>query len=190
MSGSQRRIVIILTFALIIFGFSFYEFIGKKVETETPPPVLVADAENTQEDLVVYVSGAVNKPGVFKAPPKSRVIDAVNTAGGFSARADEEKINLAELLQDGQHINVPSKIKPANSVNAQEIAAAAYSNLININTATEKELQDLPGIGPAMSKRIVEYRENNGSFQEISELRKVSGIGEKRFKDLEDKVTL
>jgi competence protein ComEA len=191
MEGNRKRIIAVLSIFILIFGYSLYDFINKNTIKEEPPPiaVTVGGGKAVKEEPVIYVSGAVNKPGVFKIAPESRVIDAVNVAGGFSARADSEKINLAQQIKDGQHIHVPFKTQPSDT--KERVSAAEYSDrLININEATERELQELPGIGPALARRIVDYRTRNGPFEELSELRRVAGIGEMRFSQLEPLISL
>ena len=191
---NAKIIAAMLVVAVIIFGHTIYDFASKvNVTKEESLPIAIApgNAEVVKAEPVIYVSGAVNKPGVFKVPPGSRVIDAVNAAGGFTARADSERINLAQLVKDGQHINVLSQRPPDGAQSGNSAVGGNSSTaLININTATEKELQELPGIGPALAKRIIDFRANNGPFAEISELRRVAGIGEVRFNQLEPLITL
>ena len=124
--------------------------------------------------VTVYVSGEVKKPGLVTLDEDKRVADAVNAAGGVIETADVDHINMAAHLEDGMKVRVPRQA----------------DGKINLNTATEKELQELPGIGPAMSARIVEYRESNGAFQSIDDIKKVRGIGASKFEKLKDRVTL
>ena len=118
--------------------------------------------------VTVYVSGEVKKPGLVTLDEDKRVADAVNAAGGVIETADVDHINMAAHLEDGMQVRVPMRLRDAG----------------------EKELQELPGIGPAMSARIVEYRESNGAFQSIDDIKKVRGIGASKFEKLKDRVTL
>jgi competence protein ComEA len=140
------------------------------------------------------VSGAVNKPGVVKLPEKARVVDAVNLCGGVLASADAGKINMAQALKDGMQIVVPERLAENSSGNEVQskaaVPAGSSSNLININTADAKELDRLPGVGPAMAQRIIEYRTTSGAFQAIEDLKKVHGMGGAKFEKLKDKVSL
>ena len=139
--------------------------------------------------ITVYVSGAVNKPGVYSLPADVRVADAIELAGGASADADLELINLAAHLEDEEHISVPIKGAPTAAVlstSAPKTAASptqvrrntpeAVIVKVNVNTATSVELESLPGIGPVLAQRIVAYREENGPFKTIEDLTRVPGI--------------
>lgn len=139
--------------------------------------------------VTVYVSGEVKKPGLVTLDEDKRVADAVNAAGGVIETADVDHINMAAHLEDGMQVRVPMRLRDAGEKGAASTGRQADGK-INLNTATEKELQELPGIGPAMSARIVEYRESNGAFQSIDDIKKVRGIGASKFEKLKDRVTL
>ncbi len=143
--------------------------------TITPPP------------LRVYVSGAVRRSGVITMPAGSLVADALTAAGGPSERADLDAVNLAAPLADHQHIVIPSKTTSALPTTA---ASPALTSTLNINTASASELEQLPHIGPAMAQRIIEYREAHGPFRAKEELMNVSGIGPKRYADIEPLITV
>ena len=142
------------------------------------------EPENT---IVVYITGAVQNPGVIDIPEDSRVIDAVNAAGGLTSSADLEAINMA----DGQHVTVPeiSSNENDNRIAAKKPTSTQKNSLVNINTADESELISLPGIGPATAKKIIDYRENNGAFIEIEDIKKVRGIGQSKFENMKDFIT-
>lgn len=140
--------------------------------------------------VTVYVSGEVKKPGLVTLDEDKRVADAVNAAGGVIETADVDHINMAAHLEDGMQIRVPVRMHDAEEKGAATSSGRQADGKINLNTATEKELQELPGIGPAMSARIVEYRESNGAFQTIDDIKKVRGIGAAKFEKLKDRVTL
>lgn len=140
--------------------------------------------------VTVYVSGEVKKPGLVTLDEDKRVADAVNAAGGVIETADVDHINMAAHLEDGMQVRVPMRLRDAGEKGATASIGRQADGKINLNTATEKELQELPGIGPAMSARIVEYRESNGAFQSIDDIKKVRGIGASKFEKLKDRVTL
>lgn len=140
--------------------------------------------------VTVYVSGEVKKPGLVTLDEDKRVADAVNAAGGVIETADVDHINMAAHLEDGMQVRVPMRLRDAGEKGATASPGRQADGKINLNTATEKELQELPGIGPAMSARIVEYRESNGAFQSIDDIKKVRGIGASKFEKLKDRVTL
>lgn len=153
------------------------------MEIVTPPPT------PTPSPLRIYVSGAVLHPDVYFIPPGSILKDALMAAGGPSPEADLDSINLAMPLRDGMHVFVPRKgeTKPAATLVAP---SPPSPSLININTASQAELESLPGIGPALARRIIEFRETYGPFKSIEDLKKVPGIGEAIFSRIKDLITV
>ena len=140
-----------------------------------PSPHAPASAGDSADDVVVYVSGAVASPGVLTLPANSRVIDAITAAGGATPEADLESINLARVLVDGEQIRVgvvgesPPSVTAGTGTDAQACVSLA--------TATETELQTLPGIGPALAQRIISYRSTHPRLTSVEELDDVPGIG-------------
>ncbi len=130
--------------------------------------------------ITVYVSGAVATPGVYKLPEDSRTDAAIQAAGGFLPGAEQDSINLAQPLTDGEQINVPGVVDTSH-VNAGRV---------NINTATVTELETLPGIGPSAAQAIVDYRLQNGLFQTIQEIKNVPGIGPATYDGIKDYITV
>jgi competence protein ComEA len=151
-------------------------------------------ADDKPAEVVVHVAGAVAKSGVYHLPAGSRVIDALEAAGGAAAEADVDALNLAQPLVDGQKVWVPKKgeVPAVQAMGASSVLGlgAGGAGKININTAGVAELEKLPGLGPALAQRIIDYRNAHGPFKSIEELKNVSGIGEKRFAELKDHVTL
>lgn len=156
------------------------------------------EAETGLADGLIYVDvkGEVQAPGMFEMQAGDRVQDAILKAGGFTEEADQMQVNLAGLLTDQMMIVVP-KHGQELAGSEQSLAMAAVgspsgedANLININTAEANELTELPGIGPKKAEQIIAHREANGSFQKIENLTDVSGIGEKTFEQLKDKITV
>ena len=138
------------------------------------------DEENT---VIVYVTGAIQSPGLYKVPSRSTIGDVIKEAGGALPYGDVESINLAENVQSGQHIHIRFNFhgNPESLLRNQKV---------NINTATVKELDSLPGIGPTMAKRIDEYRQSKGAFTSIEDIKHVKGISDGVFKKLRDKITI
>ena len=140
-----------------------------------PSPSAPASAGGKADDVVVYVSGAVASPGVLTLPASSRVIDAITAAGGATPEADLESINLARILVDGEQIRVGvvGESPPSASAGTGTDAQAC----VRLATATETELQTLPGIGPALAQRIISYRATHPHLTSVDELDDVPGIG-------------
>lgn len=136
-------------------------------------------------EVTVHVSGAVASPGVVTLPDGSRVTDAVAAVGGTGFDADLGGLNLARILQDGEQIEVPRARGPgeAPAEDASDGAITADGR-VDLNRATGSELETLPGVGPVLAARILEWREEHGRFREAGELREVSGIGERTFQRL------
>ncbi len=150
----------------------------------------------TPAPLLVHVSGAVARPGVYALPEGARVQDAIEAAGGFGDAADPAGLNLAAKLEDGAQIFVASLPQgttadplgqPASSGSP---AAPSPTDKININTATLEELDTLPGIGPAIAQRIIDYRAANGPFAAIEDIVNVAGIGPATFENIKDLITV
>ena len=142
---------------------------------EKPPP-----SEEAEKDVViVHVDGAVGAPGVYELETGARVGEAVDAAGGLADDADTSTLNLAAEVADGEKVYVPHEGEPAPA------EGDGSASPVNINTAGVEELDELPGVGEATARAIVEDRETNGPFSTPEDLMRVSGIGEKKFARLE-----
>lgn len=159
--------------------------------------------ENRGEMMLVHITGEVKNWGVIELPEGSRVIDAVNKAGGFTDSADIEKVNLAYELSDGVKVYIPSKNEDeigdtttqeyitADSGNnvitgGNDMKKETKSELVNINKATQTELETLPGIGPSTALKIISYRNENGSFSSIEDIKNVNGIGDSKYESIRE----
>ena len=146
------------------------------------------------DSICVYVCGQVTAPGVYELPSDSRVCDAIEKAGGMLESASQDYWNLAETLQDGQMIYVPTKEEAGTEGRrSRESEAGSIGNdsgIININTASESQLMTLTGIGQSKAKSIIEYRTQNGKFSSVDELTNVTGIGEAILNKIRDQITV
>jgi competence protein ComEA len=156
----------------------------------SPATGTTSGAAKKGERVTVHVAGAVATPGVYDLDPNARVIDAVEAAGGGAPDADLNRLNLAAKIADGQRVLVQRVGEAAPAGSASPGGSADPSALVNLNSATPAELEELPGIGPTLAEAIITERERRGGFRSVNELRDVRGIGEKRFADLKDKVTI
>jgi competence protein ComEA len=153
----------------------------------------------TQGRIAVHVAGAVARPGVVELPAGARVIDAVEAVGGAPAEADLDRLNLAAKLVDGERVYVPKVGQadpgvvvgdPAATGDSSASASATPSTRLDLNAATQTQLETLPGIGPAYAQAIIAERQRRGGFKAVNELRSVRGIGEKRFAEIAPLVTV
>ena len=151
----------------------------EKSEEELP-----ASEASTDQNIFVQVSGAVVSPGVYELPGDSRVYAAIEAAGGLLQTADDSDINQAAILEDGQKIYVYSAEEMAKLQEAAIAEESANDGLININTADVQLLTTLPGIGENKAKQIVAYRDSNGAFSSIEDIKNVSGIGDGIFNQI------
>jgi len=178
--------------ALITVGIGYNlksKLAGQKVELIKAAPtsvVIVVDKKITFD-----ISGQVQKPGVYVLPKGSRVNEALATAGGLAANADrewvEKNINKARSLIDGEKIYIPKKSENYK-VESAVVLGATVSKIININSAVIEELDKLDGVGPAIAQRIIDYRQKNGEFKDINEIKMVSGIGDKMFEKIKEQI--
>ncbi|MGE4413477.1 MAG: helix-hairpin-helix domain-containing protein [Candidatus Caldatribacteriota bacterium] len=202
----QEKIVLLFLIAilLIALGGKFY-LQGKNKITIIPANsqdkevIPEAQAIVVEESLIIHIAGAVNHPGVYQLPSGKRVIDALKMAGGETEKANLDAVNLAAPLYDGQKIIIPFIPENVESglikSDGQFIVSQDYSNLnnsslLNINNATSRQLEELPGIGSVLAERIIEYRESNGVFRNIEEIKDVPGIGEKKFEAIKELITV
>ena len=196
----ERKIVIIISILVIILiGWKIYN--SSKFESEDESELLLSNTqekeiENDEEEfIVVHVTGEVKNPGVVKVKEGSRVEDLVKAAGGLTENADISNVNLAYVVEDGIKIRIPSTDDEKNEEYiTQSIGEGiimqeegnSNSSIVNINTANETELEELPGIGASIAGRIIEYRNKNGKFKDLDDIKNVTGIGESKYEKIKD----
>ena len=182
---------------------------NEKSETLLNEDILVEEEKNETEiqeandteEIIVHITGAVKFPGIIKLKQGSRIEDAVEKAGGLTEEADISNVNLAYVLEDGVKITIPSNIELEEK---EVITDESGENIIedtistsnetkgktNINKANEEELLNLPGIGTELASRIVTYRQQNGKFSSIEEIKNVSGIGDSKYEKIKDLISI
>lgn len=190
----------------------------QEIQDEQEDKQIYKNAENN-EKIYVYITGEVNNPGVVLLNSGSRIVDAIEAAGGVTNKANISKVNLVYVLQDGMKVNIPNNTDLKNNENFEYITmssgdekndantgnssttitsensssnneSAFKISIVNINTATQTELETLPGIGPSLALRIVNYRKENGKFSSIEDIKNVSGIGEAKYEDIKNYIKI
>jgi competence protein ComEA len=191
----KQQLVILLLAAFIVFGCGYrYALFKERTATEKMPHLEIKE-EISVKEIQVHVVGAVEKPGVYKLNQGARIIDAVSMAGLLD-EAEQDALKLAAIVSDGQTVNVPYKLTDEEKNMAGQLAGSnavridSANNLVNINSADMTQLCTLPGIGPGLAERILSYRETNGQFATVDDIKRVSGIGDKRFQDIKDRITV
>jgi competence protein ComEA len=176
--------------ALAVVGFVGY-FFGSSTVVKPKFEVSKGSQTKTSVDIAkpkifVHIGGSVKHPGIYQLESGARVYEAVLAAGGLGAKANQMSINLARVLTDGEQLIVASNLQSVN----QQFNIPTQPSLISINQASASQLEDLPGVGPALAGRIVDWRTANGGFKSKEDLLNVSGIGDKLYAGVKDMVTL
>lgn len=216
----KNFISLILVLIIILFIGIFFLFSSRNNQTEEieddPFDSLLLESENQENNLVddsisddvkdielvetnkiiVDLKGAVNLPGVYEMEKDQRVIDCINKGGGFSENAEQKAVNLAQKIEDQMVIYIP--VKGENLTGSPGIVGFTNKNpednrnnkKIHLNKTTKEELKSLSGIGDVKAENIINYRETNGFFQKIEEIKNVSGIGQATFEKLKDEITV
>jgi competence protein ComEA len=161
------------------------------VTVSTPTPTEGSATPTTSKPvskIVVHVLGAVRHPGLIRLPDSSRVQDAIDAAGGFTNSADPGELNLAQLLGDGQQVVIGTRTDPAGEVRDQpgsgRGSGAAATGALDLNHASQPQLEELPGVGPVTAQAILAWRQQHGRFSRIEELQEVDGIGPKTYAEI------
>lgn len=186
---SKNQLIASIALAVLILGGWLVYYFGQS-STEAPIKVAKTTAKSKEPSHKVYVhvAGAVKKPGVYQLDEGSRVIEAIKKAGGFIKGANQDSLNLAAKVSDSQKIIVEAKSDAI--AGTPTTSGMPTETKINLNTATEQQLDELPGIGEVMAKRILEYRTEIGSFKSVDQLKDIEGIGPKKFEKIKNKVSL
>ncbi|RCW45409.1 MULTISPECIES: helix-hairpin-helix domain-containing protein [unclassified Halanaerobium] len=199
----KKKIKFVGTFIMILFLAVSYYFDGagsniREIQEKENTDLMLESSskvlrEKENEKIIIYITGEIKNPGVYQVASDDRLINLVELAGGFTKKADKEKINLASPLIDGEKIEIPKK-RAADEIKFIEQPGENGSSLpddkINVNRANRKELEKITGIGPGKAKNIIDYRDNNGFFTSFDQLLNVSGIGEKTLEKIKGEISL
>ncbi len=195
MEKEKIKIIIVISILLLLIIIGLY--IPKKEEQkEIEYNDLISDTLFTKEELnvekekiKVHISGEVNYNGILELEKGDRIDDAIKKAGGITEDADIDRINLAYMLEDGQKILIPNKNSEKEEINDDFfgiVDGQENNEKVNINIAKQTELETLPGIGPSLALRMIKYREENGKFKSIEEIKNVKGMGESKFIEIKE----
>ena len=207
----QRKVVIIIGILVtILVGWKLFD--SKNFEEVNSNEILVSNLKNNEKEknedkeeemMAIHVTGEVKNPGVVKVKQGSRIEDIIEAAGGLTENADITNVNLAFEVEDGMKIRIPSNDEDNENegniiehyitqdsgkgvIVSEDKSSENLSLVININTANETELEQLPGIGASIAGRIIDYRNKNGKFKAIEDIKNVTGIGETKFEKIKD----
>ena len=204
--SDQLKKVAILVLLILIIGVGFAAKNGmaaeRNLESNIPEEVETQADETSTQTIYVDIGGAVKEPMLAELPSGSRVEDAIIAAGGLTDTADISSINRAEFLEDGVKIFIPEiaeesddsssavpGVTTSGSSSDSSLTGSAAGK-ININTADSTQLQEISGVGPATAQKIIDYRNSNGRFKTIEDIKNVSGIGDKTFEKMKDQITV
>ena len=203
----QKKNLLIIIGIIILGGI--YWFMNMYTDTQdiTTEDNKLKVAENTNDNseeeleediIIVHITGGINKPGIVKLKENSRIEDAIEAAGGLTEDSDIKDVNLAYVLEDGIKIRIPTiddsdeeeksyiKEDSGKGIIMDENLQTSLNSIVNINKATQTELETLPGIGPSIASKIIEYRENKGKFSKKEDIKNVTGIGESKYASIKD----
>lgn len=198
----RRLISAALGIVMIILAGCSFSVPVREEESIKSTTVIKAEQEEearteqrTETEVYVHVCGCVKKPGVYRLHFGARTQEAIDAAGGFSEKANQTAWNLAEVLQDGMQVYIPSKDEAKEALNEEQssgkdLSASQKEDTVNINTASKEELMTLPGIGESRADAVIACREEKGSFTSIEEIKNVAGIGDGIFNRIKDLITV
>ncbi len=210
--NKKQKTIILIIAIIVAIGMIYFIYNKNQIRSDIDleSEILISNtSENKtnvelQEDLVIiHITGSVKNPGIVKLKDGSRIEDAIEAAGGLTENADITNVNLAYVLDDGVKIRIPSITDEKNGdeqileeesgeniIEETNMTLGASTKEVNINKATETELQSLPGIGASLASRIIEYRNQNGKFSTIEDIKNVNGIGDSKYDNIKDFITV
>ncbi len=210
---SKKQLIILIAIGgVIIFVIGYYLYTTTSNESYEQLDIISEEQDNQnkenvekeqEEMMVVHIAGEVKKPGIVKTKEGARIADIIEEAGGLTENANITNINLAYIIEDGQKITIPSKnqkveakqeeyIQTENEqgIINEEQGISNKNQVLNINRATKEELQTLQGIGESTAEKIITYRKENGNFKQIEDIKNVPGIGDAKYENIKDKISV
>lgn len=204
----QKIIIIgILLFILFIIIYYFYSrYQGLEMDSADFEQEIeegkseITKEEGKEETVIIHISGAVVKEGIIQIKQGARISDVIEEAGGLQENASLKNVNLAYMVEDGQKIYIPTKeeeeqaeqeysiVQEGNPIS--DVKQEGGNKQVNLNKATQTELEELPGIGSSTALKIIQYREENGKFRSIEDIKNVNGIGEAKFNNIKEYITV
>ena len=197
MNKENRKKFILPVVIIIIIGILVIKIIDNNYQKDNVDEIKITNIveesdDKSDEKIKVYVTGEVKNQGVIELDEGSRIVDAIEKAGGQTAQANLKNVNLAYTLEDGQKINIPNINEPSDESSITDndgvVDSEEKESVVNINKASESELQQLKGIGQALASSIVQYREENGKFKAVEDIKNVPGIGENKFENIKENI--
>lgn len=191
---TKKEVIVVLIIVLTLVSLLTFKLLSSNLEKKTRASLKVEeveeeDLEEETEIIMVHISGQVKRPGLVELKAGMRLKDAIDQAGGLKEAADMDRINLARKLSDEEKIYIPAKGEEIDIGIDLSLTEKSEEGKININTCSKEELMGLPGIGEVLAQRIIDHREEN-PFESEEDLMQVAGIGEKRFEDLKELITV
>ncbi len=215
MNLTKKQLAIVIGIGgIIIFVIGYYIYTLTSTQqnyeqldtiSEQPMEEQIKNVENNLEEtdeIIIHIAGEVKKPGIVKIREGARIADVIEKAGGLTELANITNINLAYIIEDGQKITIPSKKQDIQEYissdsgqgiieeNPKTNTTSTSNTIININKATKEELQTLQGIGESTAQKIIDYREQNGNFKQIEDIKNVPGIGDAKFEAIKENIKI
>ena len=196
----NNKKIVIIVFAVIIVIIIYFIYNNFYFE-DTGTDIIIEENSITDskenDKVIVHITGEINNPGIIELKSGDRIFNAIEKAGGTTENADISKMNLAQVVEDGMKINVPN-INDKEIVIEETVPTVSNSDsiqqkkqtIVNINNASQTELETLPGIGPSIANKIINYRKEKGKFSRIEDIKNVSGIGEAKFEKIKKYISV
>lgn len=206
---SKKQLIILIAIGgVIVFVIGYYIYTTTSNESYEQLDVISEEQSNQnkenvekeqEEIIVVHMAGEVKKPGIVKIKEGARIADIIEAAGGLTEKANITNINLAYIIEDGQKITIPSKDETEEKENItaengegiiNKEQGTSSQKQININKATKEQLCELQGIGESTADKIITYRKENGNFKQVEDIKNVPGIGDAKYENIKDKISV